>query len=182
MLSQSRGVDERDFQYDFQGPNQEQDSELPLSVTFSWTYLINVTLLDTATTNGCINNGLITFTDSPARNSNSLSALPCMPKTPGPNNQHCVWNMGVDVCICSHVLSQVKCTGRLSPRSPALHYCVRLRAHVCVRVPNYLGRGSWPGQRRREGDLCKQSEKMESCRPPSYLFETCISSRHGEAD
>ena len=52
-------------------------------MTFSWTYLINVTLLDTATINGCINNGLITFTDSPARNSNSLSAPCCIPKTLG---------------------------------------------------------------------------------------------------
>lgn len=132
MLSRSGRGDERDFQYDFQGPNQEQGSELPLSVTFSSTYLINVTLLDTATTNGCINNGLITFTDSPARNSNSLSALPCMPKTLGPNNQHCVWSMGMNVCICSHVLSPVKCTGRLSTRFRALHHCVRLCAQVCV--------------------------------------------------
>lgn len=59
-------------------------------MTFSWTYLINVTLLGTATTNGCINNGLITFTDTPARNSNSLSAPHCISKTPGPNNQHSV--------------------------------------------------------------------------------------------
>lgn len=170
MLSRSRRVDERDFQYDFQGPNQGQDSELPLSVTFSWTYLINVTLLDTATTNGCINNGLITFTDSPARNSNSLSALPCIPKTLGPNNQHCVWSVGAAACICSCVLSQIKCTGRQSARTLVLHQCVWLCVvRSCVSAPNYLGHVSWPGWRQREGDLCRQSEKMESCRLPSYL-------------
>lgn len=59
-----------------------------LRVTFSWTCLINVTLLDAAATNGCINNGLITFPDSPARNSNPLPAASCMPKMPGPNNHH----------------------------------------------------------------------------------------------
>lgn len=79
-------------------------------MTFSWTYLINVTLLDTATTNGCINNGLITFTDSPAKNSNSLSVLPCIPKTLAPNNQHCVQRMGVDrsLRVCVYLLGYVK--------------------------------------------------------------------------
>lgn len=70
--------------------------------------------------------------------------------------------------ICARVLSQIKCTGRLSP-VPLRHISVygsALVYAVCVRVPNYLGRGSW---QRREGDLCKQSEKMEGCRPPSYL-------------
>lgn len=121
-------------------------------MTFSWTYLINVTLLDTATTNGCINNGLITFTDSPARNSNSLSALPCMPKTPGPNNQHCVWNMegvvvvvvGRGVCICWRAVTQVKCTEMF-----VVFVCVRPRARAPV--PNYLGRGSWPGMAAARG-------------------------------
>ena len=89
-------------------------------MTFSWTYLINVTLLDTATTNGCINNSLITFTDSPARNSNSSSALPCMPKTLRPNIQHCAWSIGgVDACGVVRVCyAKLSAPGGCRPYSP----------------------------------------------------------------